>query len=408
MAYLSCDHGLLFQTPVSTKALNVSFENLSFVGTTVYLNGKCAVSIVNSTFSNCLSALLIDGTSTRLSLRKSVFTNNTNCLVLQTPEEKTADVVVDIHDVLFKKNPVKGWLLLVNNPRGLTSVQVSNSRFEENHSQENTTAFLIIILADERNKGHVRVENSSFISNHGLNGLLVFGCLNMYFHNLNFNTIDGALILRPYLHNNSGEILITDSIFSDCNSSLSLTLTEVLNANITVQITNTIFRSSAASKWANAAIGDGATRSSPELFSSYHISLDKRYFPFTEKKTGLQLSFSNRRHIKIDVKNSLFLKNEAKDYLAVLIILPQDVIHQCMERTTKFKNHVFFTNTRFEGNTGMSSIVNVRNGQTSFVNCVFTDNYILRSTVGGVLYLEEGTGSLHVAKYNVLTAKKTS
>ena len=150
-AYLSCDHGLLFHSPVSTEALNVSFENLSFVGNGVYFEGNCSVTVMKSTFSSCYSAVeMIDGTRTKLSLTKSVFTNNTNCLNLITSVEKTSDVIVDISDVMFMKNQLQDGLIMVENTRGLTSVQVRNSLFEENHSPQNTTV-LLLILTDERN-----------------------------------------------------------------------------------------------------------------------------------------------------------------------------------------------------------------------------------------------------------------
>ena len=196
-AYLSCYRKLVFRTPGSTKILNVSIDNLSFVGTGLYFKGNYAVSIVNSTFSNCDSALkIIPGANTMLSVRMSVFTNNMHCLELSNFERQTANVVLEMSDVSFKKNRIKHVLIDVFNPSGLTSVRVSNCLFEENYSKDNTSS-LIVINTDPRHMGELRVVNSSFISNY-IFGITVLGYLNMSFHNLTFTSIKLALYIKLY------------------------------------------------------------------------------------------------------------------------------------------------------------------------------------------------------------------
>ena len=185
-AYLSCYRKLVFRTSGSTKILNVSIENLSFVGTGLFVIGNCSVSIVNSTFSNCRdSALSIAGANTMLSVRMSVFTNNMNCLALFNLKRRTANVVLEISDVLFKENQIEHGMIVVDNPSGQTSVRVSNCLFEENYSKNNMSS-LIFICTDPRHMGELRVVNSSFISNY-IFGITVLGYLNMSFHNLTFN-----------------------------------------------------------------------------------------------------------------------------------------------------------------------------------------------------------------------------
>ena len=389
-AYLSCDHGLLFRAPASVKALSVYLGNLSFVETGTLFLGNCAVSVVNSTFSNCDSAVKIIGANTMLSLRMSVFTNNTNCLKLANPKTQKGDVIVDISDVSFKKNRIEDVLIYVSNPSGLTSVQVSNSLFEENHSSSKNPSNLVYVTTDERSLGELKIVHSSFISNYVNVGFYVRGCLNMNFRNLTFTTIYIALYLGPYLYDNSGEILITDSTFSNCSQSLLIYLDNVLKSNFSVQIRNTVYSSGDMQQ---AAISNSLKGYSPESHSSYQISLDNVTF-HSLKDLALHLYFPSEGYIQISITHSLFLNNENTGGMIVYVELPP--FFDCSKRTTWYKSHMHVTNTRFEENRGFSGIVFVRDGQNSFVNCVFTANYVLESTVGAVLYQGEGTGSLHV------------
>ena len=404
-AYLSCDHGLQFHTPEGIKKLNVVFNRLSFVRTGVRFEGNCAVFIVNSTFSNYSSAVDIIGRYIELFLRMSVFTNNTFCLTLiQMSVKQPGHVLMDISDVLFKKNQIQESMIHVKNQYGLTSVQVSNSVFEENHSKYNDT-FLFTILTMQRSIGDLRVVNSSFVLNP--NGILVLGRLNMYFHNVTFTTINTALRLFPYVYNSPAEIILTDSTFFNSSISLDLKLVSALKANITVKIRNTTF-SRSKSEQAQVIIANARERSSSKFYSSHQISLHNVTF-HSVKGFALLLSFPDERYITIDIENTVFLNNNntegfSRDGVILHMELPLDVF-DCKNRTTSFKSHVNFRNTKFEGNRGYSAIVYVRNGRSSFENCFFTENYVM-STIGGVLCQGDGTGSLSIRNSTFLQRTK--
>ena len=416
-AYLSCDHGLRFKNPSDIEILNVSLKNLSFLGTGIRFLGNCAVNILNSTFTNCTPAMTMTGRIVKLSLRTSVFTNNTDCLHIKTrnlSEGVDGAVMVDISHVVFKRNRAHFYesmtaVIFVENYSGMTSVDVRNSFFEENGSAKSLSYFsnLLAVYTDKRNMGVLRLINSSFIANSC--GIVVLGCLNMYFHNITFSSNDKGFLLQPKMNNNAAEIIFSDSTFSNNSANLQLSLGGVQNeTNITVQIRNTVFSNNGETTSAMVKVPMLQIDSEgpfPEHLSFYEVSLKNVIF-HSAKGAALMMYFTYEILTNIYVDNCVFFNNQNIDYYShfskssvIAYIKLPDTFYPSGE------SHVHFTNTIFEKNVGYAGIVFVQNAESSFVNCTFKDNYLL-STVGGMLCNGEGHDNLTLQNGTFLQLQK--
>ena len=415
-AHVSCDHGLVFNTPENIKILTVHIENLFFIGTGLRFVGNCTVVIVNSTFAECSPAVKISGTVTKLFLRKSAFTNNTNCVEIykSNPSAIGNTIVVDIFDVVFKENRIESRknetepesaMIFLENHSGVTSVQIRNSLFEENYSSHPPSAFLIRVYTGRLKAGLIRLINSTFSSNP--NGIFVKGCWSMSLYSVTFTSTGKALWLRLQSEGIPADIFLADSAFSNISMAFLLAL-KGQNTNIMVNISNTVIRSTFVS--ALASIGGIRVQNDKKgLNSSFQMSLKNVTF-HAVRGASLYLSFRHGYHFKIDMENCLFLKNEFANYIGRnggTVYIEWKLPLAC----NRINSYAHFKNTLFEGNSGYFGIVHVRNVRSTFVNCIFKENYAVSAT-GGVVCLGEGSGSLNVTNGTFVqhskSAQKTS
>lgn len=356
----------LFPGPLFTSfhqivtGLRVTLKNLFLIRAVVSCYGVCFVDVSDSIFSNCNTALRLNGSHLRnLNVTNTTFYNNGAAIDVSN----AVPGLISIANSTFYHNgpqPVINICNILNDNN--MHIQIYDCVFQDN----NIFPYLIAIVSVEwQSDGIVTFYRNTVHSNVG-GGVYVDGCFNLTFENLSMNnTASNALMvnntLKCYRAITMKNCLINGTMIKGRNpTAVSVTANQITMSldNVTVQ-----------------------------------------------SNKGIAFSFSAKIGI-LCVNNSVFAHNSVKDIDGLFLFQKDGEQTHSPEIANEEENTsgagdsivVEFYNTLFIKNRGLRSIIRLSKTSTRLSNVTFEDNIV--EGRGGDIYIgKNNIVSLHNSRF---------
>lgn len=427
---------------------NTAFEKnrANFGGGAVFLDtvkGNLRLNLTNVNFSNCESAtdgsaVMIGKTHTlrakpiayalyayfsNVRVKDCVSRNSSMCVMLRSGH------------VTFKEfhwtnlRPNTAGAMYVGSTGGKTDVTISESSF--NRSQPNGSVF-VGIEALKNLKGSVTVSNTS-MSNSQESALVISPRYKITLFNVTFSSCKhGFQISKRWLSHDRTplspvNILIDNCTFRQNVYDVSLTIRDPRSVSFTIK--NSIFTGRPQSQHVSAyAIRFFIPALKKHTGSRATVTLDRVIFD-SRPASSFALYFQGKKTLTIRrsiFRNCTSFRREQWNYgdsksiyetasgaISILSVIDKQWKLGCVHRNVyndthprwRYDSHVTFEDTIFQENAGLNAgAVYVSNGNTTFRNCSFLNNFAARNT--GQVYSAYGTGRVEFKNCSFASDRK--
>ena len=399
-AYLSCGHGLLFQTDDQTSQRNVTLKHLAFVGIGVHFTGRWNLFIFNCNFMRSVSPLRMKGIILNVTVERSTFERNTNCITIGDGRKSHFKILitVNITGSVFKNNVFnRTGMITLNSSRGKTHITLLNSLFKENHST-GSSQHAVAVFSKEKTTGSLRIINTSFSSTSG-GGIRTEGTLDMYFSKLTFVSNRQALwLVANSASSGSLSIILEDLVFINNAAALSLEFHEVATSEMSVRLKNCLFHEGAEQQRTQLPTVRFVDRSRRRNVS-YDISIYNATFDSLVGDALLFSGFKTQSKLQVRIDGSRFVNNGNTNYFnrtGYIVYINVARVGPPPCHSTGMASQVIIRNTSFEGNKAAFGIIFIKDiDNASIFDCNFSRNFF-RSGEGTIINRGEGRGNLTI------------
>ena len=429
----------------SLVVTNTTFENTTadfgggaiFFDTSVKHSSKTLalrVNFTNVNFSKCEalthgSALMV-GKLHRLRSKPITYTlyaqfknvNVENC----TSRNSSIFLVLRSGHVVFEQfqfrneKPNTAGEIYIGGAHGRTNVIISESSFHHG-------SVFVRIVALQSNKGSVRISNTSMFKSYAEGALVISPKYRISLFNVTISFCQHALVVsetyRFKTALNPVHVAIKNCTFEYNGFDVNLTL---LNPrSVSFVIADTIFRGMSPTLKHQGHAVRFLTKSVNR--SSVNIILDKVIFDsrpassfalFSPGKKNITVKRSIFRHCASFRREEWNCGKSKKIYatssgaISIISVIDKPWKLGCIQRnnpnnihpTWRYESHMTFEDTIFQMNAGLNAgAVFVSNGNTTFRNCSFENNFATRET--GQVYSAYGTGTVEFYDCSFLSSQ---
>ena len=337
---------------------------------------------------------------------------------------------VTIEESTFVKNlNARSGLLFVGNTGGKVDVRISGTAFIDNHAARKRSA-VIRMAALRANAGTVTMTNVSMLRN-TRHAMMISPKYKIKLANVTVVLSMSALLLVNTWHSPNVypvNLFVYNSSFLDNVHDMQLTFQ--YPTSIHVSIVNTKFIASNTTKEHNArgsAIRCVIPPKDSAKISSTFIELDEVTFD-SRPSSSFAFFFKGRKSLRIRrsvfrncvtfrrehwfIKGSSYHSETCSGAISILNIPDHEEKSGCLSRRASpytypvwnYDSHVTFEDTLFLGNAGcLAGAVYISNGNTTFQNCTFKDNFA--ANFSGQVYSAFGTGRVEFRNCTFLTTQ---
>lgn len=330
--------------------------HLSFIRGGLSCDGVCSVYVSDSNFSNCNTALRLNGTvqfrSSHLNVTNTIFYSNSAAIDVSNA---VPAMIYIAHSKFYHNGPQQVIKIVNNNTLNDKNmqIQIHDCVFQDNNllARYFDEAHLIHIFSVSQSVGIVDFYRNNFALNKG-GYVYVDGCLDSTFENLQM------------VKTTSNTLMVTHTV--SCSKGITVQMRNCL-------INGTIIRSSNPAVTAIKVVANQVKMS----MNNVTVQSNKDFVFYFFAKNGT-----------LTINNSVFANNSVKYKNDLLIISkkshdygPPDLPGITQEGHIVVK----VQNTRFFKNRGLTSILKLDHTSTTLVNVTFNDNIV--EGRGGDIYI---------------------